>query len=471
MGAIMNDGADGTAQKPTWNERYGEKHRWRRFQTWLPGIASPVKVRVYERAGHYLLNWWDPAARKNLSERITGDLLTALARARLIDDRIVNFRTAGNAAKPKIGHNELIDLFLSDVARRVDARLLADTTLDRYRAALDHYRDWCRLPAVEKKYPHAANANREFRLELSAFLACRTVCGNGRRGTPRPMKSQGLVLDVARAMFEWAADPDRGNLMPEGFRNPFLGGGEHRPLFVGDPLAAPKITMTMAAEFLSACSAPEKKLFAPMILFGLRASEPCYLFREHLTENGLEVPNIDDLDYFTKGRRGKRFPWTPELAGLRVLLYSDGNQGLLYRRSDFSGLGHPAVESPSLAQISDEYHLRLAEADQNNRRAHLKVRKQLFREKGALTYDDIEMIFHRITATLGWSVRATLKDFRHLFATTLSDANISESYRKYLLGHAPGREASVAYTHLHRLKEQFAAVLRSEFGSVLKSLS
>ena len=397
-------------------------------------------------------------------------MLSALSRARLIDDRIVNFRTAGNAAKPKLGHLELVKLFLADITRRVDARLLADTTLSRYTTALHHYLDWCRSQTVEKKYPYAVNANREFRLELSAFLASRTVCGNGRKGTPRPMKSQGMVLDVVRAMYEWAVDPDRGNLMPEGFRNPFLGGGEHRPLFVGDPLAAPKITMAMAAEFLTSCSTAEKKLFAPMIVFGLRASEPCYLFREHLTEDSLEVPNIDDLDYFTKGRRGKRFPWTPELAGLRELLISEGKQGLLYRQSDFVDAKERESAFPSLTEITGEYHRRLAAVDQGNHRTHLKIRKQLLQETGALRYDNIEALFHRITAKLGWTVRATLKDFRHLFATTLSDANISESYRKYLLGHAPGREASVAYTHLHLLREQFANVLLNEFGPVLEVL-
>jgi hypothetical protein len=469
-GASVVKPGEARSRKPTWTDRYGDKHRWRRYRSWLPGIAPPAKVRLYERGGHYLLNWWSPADKRNLTERIVGDLLTALARARIIDDRLSLFRSAGNAAKRKVGHAELVAAFLADVECRIDARLLAAPTLTRYRAALDHYLDWCRSPDAEKKYPHATNVNREFRLELAAFLARRTVCGNGRKGAPRPMKSQGFVLDVARTMFEWAADAERGNLMPEGFKNPFLGGGEHRPLFVGDPLAAPKITMAMAAEFIAACNAAEKKLFGPMILFGLRASEPCFLFHEHLTQDWLEVPNIDDLDYFTKGKRGKRFPWTKEIAGLRDLLQGDGRPGLLYRRSDFFNLQKQGSEHGDLAELTKEYRRRLAVTSQCNHLARLKIRKQLLREAGALHYDDIETLFQRITAKLGWTVRTTLKDFRHLFATTLSDANISESYRKYLLGHAPGREASVAYTHLHRLREQFAAVLCNEFEPVLKEL-
>ena len=279
-----------------------------------------------------------------------------------------------------------------------------------------------------------------------------------------------MVLDVTRALYEWAADPERGNLMPEGFRNPFLRGGESRPLFVGDPLAAPKITMGRAAEFLAAASAAEKRLFAPMILFGLRAAEPCFLFREHVTDDWLEVPNLPELDYLTKGRRDKRFPWTFELAGFRDLLLGEPLRGLLYKRGDYFGRCERPAVADDLAGLAETYRIRLAAEGHVSQRTRLTIRRGVFRDAGALTYDDIRRLFERIAAKLGWSERATLKDFRHLFATTLSDANISESYRKYLLGHAPGREASVAYTHLHRLREQFATVLRSHFAPVLEAL-
>ena len=36
---------------------------------------------MYQRADHFLLNWWDPGEKKNRSERVAGDLLAALTRA------------------------------------------------------------------------------------------------------------------------------------------------------------------------------------------------------------------------------------------------------------------------------------------------------------------------------------------------------------------------------------------------------
>jgi hypothetical protein len=467
----MDGNADDFGTKQTWNERYGERHRWRRYRNWPPGLTAPVKVRLYERNKILLLSWWDPGARKNLSERIDGDLLTALARARVIDDRVRNFRTAGRATPSKLGHEELVSRYLADLTQRVEARLLEESTLDRYRAALAHYAEWCKSPVVLKKYSSAASVDREFRLELTAFLMNRPVSGNGRKGVLKPMKSPTFVLDVVRSMYVWAADPVRGNLMPEGFSNPFLRGGEHRPLFVGDPLAPPRITMAMAAAFLTACSTVEKKLFAPIILFGLRAAEPCFIAGEHISEEWFEVPNLPELDYRTKGRRDKRFPWARELQGLRDLLCADGRRGLLYRRRDYFERGEAGAEFSDLEKLTREYRNRLAAANPRSHIERRNIRKGLLREAGALAYDDIERLFHRIVAKLGWTGPVTLKDFRHLFATTLNDANVSESYRKYLLGHAPGRAAAVAYTHLSRLREQFATVLRSEFAAVLQALS
>jgi len=45
-----------------------------------------------------------------------------------------------------------------------------------------------------------------------------------------------------------------------------------------------------------------------------------------------------------------------------------------------------------------------------------------------------------------------------------------EGYRKYLLGHAPGRDAAVAYTHLNRLRETYQTVIRDTYAPVLAAI-
>jgi DDE superfamily endonuclease len=66
--------------------------------------------------------------------------------------------------------------------------------------------------------------------------------------------------------------------------------------------------LQVAGHLAKACDSYQLRLFVPMLLFGLRATEPCLLFREFLDSGWLRVPCLPELDYLTKGRRDKRFP-------------------------------------------------------------------------------------------------------------------------------------------------------------------
>lgn len=112
--------------------------------------------------------------------------------------------------------------------------------------------------------------------------------------TVRPMRGQRFILDTVRGLFEWAIDPARGGLLPDGFRSPFRQSGEARTVFRGDPSAEPDVTLAMATDFVRACDEYELRLFVPLVLFGLRAAEPCFLFRERVQSDWLLVPNIPD---------------------------------------------------------------------------------------------------------------------------------------------------------------------------------
>jgi hypothetical protein len=133
------------------------------------------------------------------------------------------------------------------------------------------------------------------------------------------MQHQDYVLDVVRAMYAWAADPERGQLIPEGFRNPFLRRGHKQSsLKIGEP----DISAAMAAEFLGACDEYQLRLFSPMALYGLRAAKPCFPFHEHLDNNWLKVPCLPELAYDTEGHREKRLPVIPCIAGLSTVIRS-----------------------------------------------------------------------------------------------------------------------------------------------------
>jgi len=158
-------------------------------------------------------------------------------------------------------------------------------------------------------YPHVASVDREFQLAFSAHLTNSQVGANGHEHSQRrPMKHPKFVLDVVRAMFQWASDPDRGDLLPEGFRNPFVGRKHSTRQVATDPLGEPDITVPMAVSLLGSCDLFQLSVFVPLILFGLRPSELGWIFREDNNGAWLRMRCRADLDYFTKGRRDKSFP-------------------------------------------------------------------------------------------------------------------------------------------------------------------
>lgn len=105
---------------PTWSERYGERHRLVRVADFPPGIAGPKKVRIYRRQEHYVLQWWDPAAKANLSDRVDGDLVAAIVRARQTEERLGHFRRSGQGPR-RLTHEEMVNRFVADLGQRADA--------------------------------------------------------------------------------------------------------------------------------------------------------------------------------------------------------------------------------------------------------------------------------------------------------------------------------------------------------------
>jgi hypothetical protein len=86
-------------------------------------------------------------------------------------------------------------------------------------------------------------------------------------------------------------------------------------------------------------------------------------------------------------------------------------------------------------------------------------------------YDDVEQEFQALARRLRWPRQATLKDLRHLFATTLNNAGVPEAYRRYLLGQSPGRAAVVAYTHLNELGRHYTESVRREWAPLLEGIN
>lgn len=468
--AIASPSLKLAAPQQSWSDRYAAIHRLRRVVDLPPGMRAPNRVRIYLRSGHFLLQWWDPQAKKNLNDRVNGDLVDAIARARQIDLRLENFKSSGRGDR-KLAHAALVDHYLADLGRRADAGQLAVTTVKRYAAALDHYRAFVGEPLQQKAFPYAAGANRDFQLTFAKYLEQLAVAPNGHEhARRRPLRSPQFVLDAVRAMFAWAANSLRGNLLPTEFRNPFEQSDRSRRTTAIDPFGQPDISTAMAVELLGACDAFQLPLFAALALFGLRASEPVYLFREQIEEEWLKVTAVPGLSYLTKGKRDKRFPIPPKLRHVWMPT-SSPRQGVLFtrREADFGSLDTP-MYGASLADLCTEFQRRCQLCPTPSAADRQTIREELIRAAGGLNYDQIEHEFQCRARQLGWPRQATLKDLRHLFSTNLENSGVAEFYRRYLMGHSPGKAPIVTYTHLNQLQNQFQKALDQDLASLVDAI-
>jgi len=460
---------DDTAQSD-WARKYGERHRLVRVD--LPdGVDAPKKVRIYQRRDHYVLQWWDPGAKKNLVDRVDGDLVDVIARAREIDERIKNFRASGHVSR-RLGHTDLMTGYLGDLGRRADAGEITPGTVERYRAALGHCEAFLVQPGIISRYAYAAGVDRDFALEFAAFLNARNVTPNGDpRARARPMKGQGFVLDAVRGMCEWAADPERGSLLPDGFRDPFLGASRRLGTPADDTEEEPDITTGMAIDFISACDAYQLRLFAPVIFYGLRPGEPCFLFHEHVGVESLRVECIPGLLYTTKGKRTKALPLIDAVRPLMVPPPGVSRGGPLFlRRQVLTGRDEAPLRAVPIEKIAERFAHRCAEAGVSRAKDKLRIRGQVMRDAGGITYTTVQREFTNVAGKLGWPRGATAKDFRHLFATTMENGGVPEHYRKYLMGHSRGKAAIVKYTHLNKVRARYEAAVEREWPELVDAL-
>lgn len=453
-----------------WEERYRSKHRWKRIDTFPDGVQPPRKVRIYRQNNYYRLQWWDPREKRTLTDRVDGDLIVAISRAREIDEQIFHFRSS-SSRNCRVKHLVLINRYHEDLERRTNSGEIKPATAKRYGSALSHYGNFCSQPFISSRYLSATQVDREFALQFQAWLKNLQISPNGHPNSSKhSLRGTCYVLDAVRAMFEWATDPDRGDLMPAGFRNPFKGRRVETSKSAPDLFGEPDITIPMAVEFLELCDEFQLSLFSLFILCGLRASEPCFLMRENLTENGwLKVISLPKLGYTTKGRRDKRFPLPESVRSLLGPSPQGCDRGLLFhRRSVVEKRETAPLFEVSLSELETEYEQRCRTMKHRTAEQRMVVRNLVLKEAGGLNYDQIEQEFHRLARQLNWSPSATLKDFRHLFSTEIMNAGIPEYYRKYLLGHAVPNSALTNYTHLNELQDWYNRAITQRLSSLLK---
>jgi len=456
-------------RRKLWQQLYSKRHRLSRILKFPRGVASPAKVRIYRRGEYHLLQWWEPSSKQTQYLRVEGDLLDAMSKAREIDQRLLTYRHSGHAGR-SLKPADLVDQYVADLASRANAGSIAVSSVNRFRSALRHYTVFLTDSGIGAEYGSAHRADRNLALKLSAWLKQRPVARNGRAGSKaiHAMQSSAMVSDVVRAMYEWAADPQRGNLLPTGFVNPFRGGKDQSRKPPRNPIGEPDITLQMAADLLQACDGWQLKLFAPMVLWGLRPGETAWMFHEHIDRQFLRLQCIEALGFLTKGVRDKSLPI---LEPMRQLLVSEPGRGLiLLRRAVVEGHEKPFLLGKSLSELIMEYNHRVEQSRATSAQDRQAIRDQVLHDAGGVTYKMIQGEFTKLAARLKWPGSATMKDLRHLCQTALDNGGLTREERQYLLGQSLGQAAITAYIHINKLPIHYQQAVEKEMPEVLAAI-
>ena len=331
-------------------------------------------------------------------------------------------------------------------------------TIRRYRAATDHL-----LHFVDNV--RTANSADAFTVstaeKFAHYLRQARVSPNGHPNTAkRSLRDKGVIfiLETCRAMFNYAA---KHRHLPPYHENPFallnLG---RMPIEDAKPIEL--FTSEQEEAFWAACDDWQFPIFLTMALTGLRPGEVVHLLvpNDIDWDHGLiRIRNKSDLGWRIKTRNERDIPIIRELAEVFHRVLRGRQRGPLFLRSRFNANGQePILVDCDQRQLAIELVRRVesqrrAIGEAYTRFEEARIAKGVWRDAGAIKEAVLRLEFMKVTAAIGLPHLTCPKLLRHMFATSLQEANVDPLIRQELMGHATnsqrngGLGMTAVYTH------------------------
>jgi site-specific recombinase XerD len=346
-------------------------------------------------------------------------------------------------------------------------------TIDRYRTATDHLLTFIRdvQPARHARHFDAGHAEAFVR-----YLRKLKIAPNGHKNTARRnLRDKGLkfVLAVCRTLFNFGA---KRRHLPPYAENPFSVIEIDRiPIEDSKPITL--LTAEQERAFLEACDDWHFPIFLTLTLTGMRPGELTHLLLPEdldLADGWLYVRNKPELGWQVKTRNERKIPLVPEHVQILEQLVGDRRAGPVFLRRRFMHGTFPVLAAMSRVVMKEEVFRRVARLDRGggdtSRQMQSALCRKLWVEAGAIREERIRSQFMLLTRRIGLPNATAPKVLRHMFATSLQDANVDPLIRNQLMGHTPadrGRSYSGplsmtgTYTHTqdHTLRRQFAEAI------------
>ena len=402
-------------------------------------------VTVYKRGETYYLYYREN--RKSERRRVDGNLAVARATAAKVAAALGENRPSP-LGFDRTSPQQLTVGYLDFVA---NVQKLAWRTQDRYRAALDRFREFCEATSVV-----AADSVNESTVEdFVRWLRGQTRTRNGAKKGKRDVYAVGgvkFILCCCRTAFNWAS---RRRMLPPYAENPF---SQFRIDNLRDTESPDEglaiFTSEQQRAFFAACNEWQRGIFLTLVTYGLRVGELTSLLIENvdLQTGTIHICSKPELHWRVKTARRRQLPLTREMRVIFERWIGSRKAGFVFFNEDFFNDLKPAIAEfgsdlafrAKLSKlVSDLTEKTPATTDRERRR----VVTAYCRRMGQIPVKRVQSEFCKLTQEIGCPEFTRAHNLRHLFSSRAQEEGLNPLMVQELLGHAT-MAMTKRYTHL-----------------------
>lgn len=363
------------------------------------------------------------------------ELLVAIDRDSFVPPSEARKRPLARNSSGRLTLRELIDAFLAE-----KRKLRGKKTANTYRARLGPTLDFAENSIARKRWPFAADIDRDFATELRVSLQQRVTTRNGRPGAAPKLMSEGQIvnsLECLRTVLCWAHSATVRKLLVD-WVNPLT------PEVVGsrppkDPLRRDPLPLATRVCLVDAMDCWQLCHLIFSVVLPLRPGEAAGLLISdvNFTESWLELGTRFSGADFTKGRTSFVLPFPREFRPILEACIDGREEGPLLRaRRTFERRKRTAL---CRDELHDQLEQELAKAPSNSvltAQDRKAVVRRLLRRLGGVTEDQLAKEAKALFRTVAVRSSVSLYTLRSSVTTAMQAAGLSTLDLRYVTSHS-----------------------------------
>ncbi len=392
-------------------------------------------VTIYKRGRAYHLYYREFG--KTLRRRVPGNLASARIAASKVNAAL------GEGRPSPFGYDRIKpEHFVAGYLDHCEnVAGLAMRTVDRYRAALTHFKEF----AMAKGISFIDQVNPRTVDDFVKWLRGQKRTRNGAKtGKAVEYTDPGIlfILSACRTSFNWAR---RHQHLPPFAESPFSSETVdklQRRARNGQPERV--FSEKEMESFLEACDDWQRPIFVVLAAYGLRVGELTHLLIEDVDfdKHVLTIRSKPELCWHVKTSKERRLPIFPEIRSIFERLIADRKAGFLFLNRNFAeGQLEPAALFENSKALK-AHLLQLAEDPRSEGSSDKDIRRDVtifLRDLGQIPEKRVRQEFMRITVKIECPEMTRVHSLRHLFATRAQEAGMNpfRCFRHQLLAACP----------------------------------